>query len=64
VDSEIKRVAHRKREKKKAEYSGSRWAGLILLIITFIVSLFFYARSGAADFFSTLFSPAKYSIQK
>ncbi len=41
---------------KHQEVGGSRWAGLILLIITFIVSLFFYARGGL--------DPAKYSIRK
>ena len=40
----------------KKDFSGSRWAGLILLLITFIVSLIFYARGG--------WGPAKYSIQK
>ncbi len=48
----------------KKDYSGSRWAGLILLIITFIVSLFFYARGGLGDFFSSLLGPARYSIRK
>jgi len=54
----------RSRTTKRQEVSGSRWAGLILLIITFIVSLFFYARAGLGDFFSAIFSPAKYSIRK
>lgn len=31
-----------KREKKKVEYAGSRWAGLILLLLTILASLSFY----------------------
>jgi len=57
----------RKRQKPgagKKDYSGSRWAGLILLIITIFISLFFYARGGLGDFLASVFSPAKYSIQK
>ena len=54
----------RKNGPGKKDYSGSRWAGLILLLITFIISLIFYARGGLGDFLSTVFGPAKYSIQK
>ena len=60
-DSPKKRLTVKRQSK---EYFGSRWAGLILLIITFIVSLFFYARGGLGDFLASVFSPAKYSIQK
>jgi len=33
-----------KREKKKIEYTGSRWAGIILLLATIVFSLLFYAK--------------------
>lgn len=33
-----------KREKKKIVYTGSRWAGIVLLILTIVFSLMFYAK--------------------
>ena len=54
----------RSRTTKRQEVSGSRWAGLILLIITILISLFFYARGGLGDFLSSIFGPARYTIQK
>ena len=54
----------RSRTTKRQEVSGSRWAGLILLLINFIISLIFYARGGLGDLLAAIFAPAKYSIQK
>lgn len=34
-------------DKKKKEYTGSRWAGVILLLVTVLVSLIFYLRGNS-----------------
>lgn len=33
-----------RREHKRVEYSGSRWAGVVLLLLTALLSLFFFLQ--------------------
>lgn len=55
--------------KKKPEYTGSRWAGLVLLILTLVISLLFYFKgqlnSGLLNLkFPSLFGPSVYTLEK
>lgn len=68
-------VTPKKREKKKAEPIGSRWAGVMLLFLTICISLLFYTKgkisegtfdvSGAIDGVSKqLFGQQTYRFEK
>lgn len=57
--------------KKKPEYTGSRWAGLALLILTLLISFLLYLKgqlnSGSLNLnfkFPSLFGPSVYTWEK
>lgn len=65
--------------KKKPEYTGSRWAGLILFLVTLLTSLLFYLKgqlnSGSfksdfnlklklSSFIDSLSQPSVYTLEK
>lgn len=64
--------------KKKPEYTGSRWAGLVLFIITLLISLLFYLKGQLnsetltfdlsnlklPSFLNPFFGPSVYTLEK